>query len=104
MLPSRTKPFKHDYLAILAKYPANASLAYIAEREGIRLDTLRNIVWRFKLRPRQRKPQRRGVKDGRNEAFQILLDAINELRTRDLTGPEVCGELTDIILDTMERT
>lgn len=102
MLPQRTKPFKHDYIEILARYPADAPLAHIAEIEGIHLDTLKNIVWRFKLRPRQRKPQRRGIKDGRREALLLIMTHVNAVRQQDLTGPEACGAITDIIMDALD--
>lgn len=101
MLPSRRKPFKHDYLAILAKYPADAPLTRIAEQEGIKLGTLQNFIWRFK-QPRERKPYRRGAKEVRREALLALLDRVNELKQQDLTGQEACGAITDIILDALD--
>lgn len=109
MLPQRTKPFKHDYLAIMAKYPPGTRLAFIAELEGINLNTLKKNVWRFDLQPRQRKPRRHGMKEGRHgmkegrrEALMIVLKAVNIVRLQDLTGPEACGAITDTILDALD--
>jgi len=102
MLPQRTKPFKHDYLAIMAKYPPGTRLAFIAELEGINLNTLKKNVWRFDLQPRQRKPRRHGMKEGRREALMIVLKAVNIVRLQDLTGPEACGAITDTILDALD--
>jgi len=102
MLPQRTKPFKHDYLAILAKYPASASLAFIAKREGVNINTLRKNVWKYKLRPRADKTRLNASVAGRCKTLILLLDQVNAIRQQDLTGPEACGAITDFILDALD--
>lgn len=100
MLPSRTKRFKRDYAAILAKYPANTPVRVIERAESIPRNTLWRNIKLHQLRPV--KQRSRKMWGSRRVMLNVLLDHVNALRQQDLTGPEACGVITDIILDALD--
>lgn len=89
-----------DYAAIMAKYPTSTPIRAIARNEGLSYTTLWRYVKMLQLRPTKRMPRK--MSGSRREMLSSLLESVNLMKRQDLTGPEACGAITDIILDALD--